>query len=801
DITFGATTAGRPPHIPHIENMVGLFINTLPVRVTLQPSESISALLKRVQQEQTELLAHQHLGLADIQKAVGLGELFDTVIVFENYPVDLPDADGPSGELQFTKEETRSGNHYPLTLAVVPGRQLHLRFDYRGDLFDQATVEALAGRFVRVLEAVAADPDVPVGQVDVLGEDERRQVLVDWNNTTRAVPDAVVPELFEAQVARTPDAVAVVCDGEELSYGELNVRANRLARYLIEQGAGPERLVAVALPRSTDLVVTLLAVMKSGAAYVPVDPELPAQRISHMLHDANPMLLVTDTTTATATVLPSLDGPSVVVDAAETAAHIATRPATDIRDNDRPGVLLPGHPVYVIYTSGSTGRPKGVVIPHQALVNYLTRATTAYPELSGTTVAHASISFDIGITVLYGTLTSGGRLHLTPWNTTPTPTPTPTPTDDQPVSLIKITPSHLPLLENSPHQPTGRLIIGGEPLPADALHTWHTHHPHTPITNHYGPTETTIGATDHTITPPTNGAPPTGTIPIGRPMWNTHTYILDHTLQPLPPGVPGELYIAGTQLARGYLNRPTLTAQRFIPNPYGPPGTRMYRTGDLARWNTNGTLQHLGRTDTQVKVRGFRIEPGEIEATLTTHDAVAQAAVLVREDQPGDKRLIGYLVPADTADKEAAALDTTEVLNLAKDQLPDYMVPSALVVLERLPLTPNGKLDRNALPAPNHTASASRRAPRTPREETLCALFAEVLGIPEVGIDDDFFTLGGHSLLATRLVSRIRTVLGVELAIRALFKAPTVVGLGEHIDASAAQPTRPKLRPMRRPEQ
>ncbi|MGW3572555.1 AMP-binding protein, partial [Streptomyces sp. NPDC000941] len=402
DITFGATTAGRPPHIPHIETMVGLFINTLPVRVTLQPSESISALLKRVQQEQTELLAHQHLGLADIQKAVGLGELFDTVIVFENYPVDLPDADGPSGELQFTKEDTRSGNHYPLTLAVVPGRQLHLRFDYRGDLFDRATVEALAGRFVRVLEAVAADPDMPVGRVDVLGETERQQLLVDWNNTAHPVPDAVVPELLEAQVARTPDAVAVVCEGEKLTYGELNMRANRLARHLIGQGVGPEQLVAVALPRSAELLVALLAVMKSGAAYVPVDPELPAQRISYMLQDADPLLLITDTTTTTTT-LPALDGLSVVVDAPETAAQIAAQPGTDIRDTDRTGALLSGHPVYVIYTSGSTGRPKGVIIPHHALVNYLARATEAYPELSGTTVAHASVSFDIGITVLYGT--------------------------------------------------------------------------------------------------------------------------------------------------------------------------------------------------------------------------------------------------------------------------------------------------------------------------------------------------------------------------------------------------------------
>ncbi|MGY0056176.1 amino acid adenylation domain-containing protein [Streptomyces sp. LZ34] len=796
DITFGATTNGRPPHIPHIETMVGLFINTLPVRVTLRPSEPISALLTRVQQEQTELLAHQHLGLADIQKAVGIGELFDTVIVFENYPVSLSDADGP-GELQFTKEEIRSGNHYPLTLAVVPGRQLQFRFDYRGDLFDQVTVEALAARFVRVLEAVAADPDVPVGRVDVLGEAERRRVLVDWNDTAHAVPDVVVPELFEAQVARTPDTVAVVFEGQELTYAGLNARANRLARYLIGRGAGPERLVGVALPRSVHLVVALLAVMKSGAGYVPVDPELPAERISYMLRDADPLLLVTDT--ATATTLPTPDGRPglcVVVDAAETAARIAGQPATDVADADRAGALLAGHPVYAIYTSGSTGRPKGVVISHQSLVNYLARCPEAYPELSGTTVAHASVSFDIGITVLYGTLISGGRVRIAPWDSTPTSAHP----HNEPVSLIKITPSHLPLLEDSAHRPSGRLIIGGEPLPAEALHTWHTRHPNIPVINHYGPTETTVGATDHPITTPITGTQATGTIPIGRPMWNTRTYVLDDALRPTPTGTPGELYIAGAQLARGYLNRPALTAERFVPDPFGLPGTRMYRTGDLARWNTEGTLEHLGRTDTQVKIRGFRIEPGEIEAVLTSHDTVTQAAVLVREDQPGDKRLIGYLVPADTADTEAG-LDTAEVQSLAKDRLPDYMVPSALVVLERLPLTPNGKLDRNALPAPNHVASASRRAPRTPREETLCGLFAEVLGIPEVGIDDDFFTLGGHSLLATRLVSRIRTVLGVELAIRALFKAPTVVGLSEHIDASAAQPTRPKLRPMRRPEQ
>ncbi|MER6146395.1 amino acid adenylation domain-containing protein, partial [Streptomyces sparsogenes] len=808
DITFGATTHGRPPHIPHIENMVGLFINTLPVRVTLKPSEPISAVMRRVQQEQAELLAHQHLGLADIQKAVGLGELFDTVIVFENYPVNLSDAAGPSGELQFTKEDTNSGNHYPLTLAVVPGERLHLRFDYRADLFDRSAIETMAARFVRVLEAIAADPDVPVGRVDVLGEAERRRVLVEWNDTAHAVPDVLLPGLFEARVGQSPDAVAVVCEGRELTYAELNERVNRLARYLIARGAGPERLVGVALGRSVDLVVALLAVVKSGAGYVPVDPELPVERVRYILADARPLLLVTDSAVAAelprGRELPGLDGLGVVVvDDPATAARIAGQSGADVRDADRAGALLGGHPVYVVHTSGSTGRPKGVVIPHRALVNYLARCARVYPELSGTTVAHASVSFDIGITVLFGTLVSGGRVRLAAWDSGDGSDRV----QDGPVSLVKITPSHLPLLAGSAFQPSGRLIIGGEPLAAEALHAWQTRHPHTPVINHYGPTETTVGVTDHPVPPPTAGTSnstspsgdgrTSGTVPIGRPMWNTHTYVLDRALQPAPIGTPGELYIAGAQLARGYIDRPALTAERFVPDLYGPPGTRMYRTGDLARWNPDGTLEHLGRTDTQVKIRGFRIEPGEVEALLAGHDTVAQAAVVVREDQPGDKRLVGYLVPADPE----LGIDTAEVQALAKDRLPDYMVPSALVVLEQLPLTPHGKLDRSALPAPHHTGSTSRRAPRTPREETLCGLFAEVLRIPEVGIDDDFFALGGHSLLATRLVSRIRTVLGVELTIRALFKSPTVAGLSEHLDASAARPTRPKLRPMRRPEQ
>ncbi|MFI1338495.1 amino acid adenylation domain-containing protein, partial [Streptomyces sp. NPDC020845] len=779
DIPIGTAVAGRTDDA--LDDLVGFFVNTLVLRTDVSGDPTFRELVERVRETDLAAYAHQDVPFERLvevlnpQRSMARHPLFQVMLSFQNNT--RPDLTMPGLEITHQPLQDVSAR-FDLTLNLGEHRAedgapngMTGRLDYRTDLFDQTTIEAMAARFVRVLEAIAADPDVPVGRIDVLGEAERRQLLVEWNDTAHAVPDVVVPELFEAQVARTPDAMAVVCEGEELSYGELNVRANRLARYLIGQGAGPERLVAVALPRSVDLVVALLAVMKSGAGYVPVDPELPAERISYLLRDADPLLLVTDTTT---TLLPALAGRpagdelSVVVDAAETAARIAAQSGTNVCDTDRAGVLLPGHPVYAIYTSGSTGRPKGVVIPHQGLVNYLARATEAYPELSGTTVAHASISFDIGITVLYGTLICGGQVHIAPWDSAPT-SPHP---NNEPVSLVKITPSHLALLDDSAHQPSGRLIIAGEPLPTEALHTWHTHHPHTAVTNSYGPTETTVAATDHTIPTPTGGASGTGTIPIGRPMWNTRTYVLDHALRPAPAGVAGELYIAGTGLARGYLHQPVLTAERFVPDPFGPPGTRMYRTGDLARWNTNGTLEHLGRTDTQVKVRGFRIELGEVEAAMGGVEGVAQAAAVVREDRPGEKRLVGYVVPADVE----AGVDTALVLERVRGRLPDYMVPSALVVLGRLPLTGNGKLDRAALPVPDVAVAASGRVARTPREEVLCRLFAEVLGVPGVGIDDGFFDLGGDSIVSIQLVARARAV-GLVFTPRDVFERKTVEAL------------------------
>ncbi|MFG2761626.1 amino acid adenylation domain-containing protein, partial [Streptomyces wuyuanensis] len=787
DITFGATVAGRPPEIPGIETMVGLFINTIPIRVTLPSHEPITTALTRLQKEQADLLAHHHLGLAGIQKLTELGELFDTVVVFENYPVDLDDATTMVDSMRLVNEPGTNGNHYPLTLAVLPGDLLRFRLDYRVDLFDRTTIEMMATRLVRVLEALAGAPETPIGRIEVLDPAERHQLLAGWNDTARDPEATDLPTMFEARAAATPDATAMVYEDQELTYRELNESANRLARVLVRRGAGPEQLVALAVPRSTQLVVALLAVLKAGAGYVPIDPELPDDRIAFMVEDAAPVLLLTDHATAARLPAAGRDVELIVVDSAETVTALAQQSVKNVTDGERRGPLLAGHPAYVVYTSGSTGRPKGVLITHASLVNYVARCVEAYPHLAGVSVLHASVSFDIGVTVLYGTLVSGGCLRVAPWDALETATARGA------VSFIKVTPSHLPLLDGTAFEPTGQLMVGGEALPAEAVQAWQQAHPRVPVINHYGPTETTVGCLDYPVPADVSL---TGTVPVGRPMWNTQAYVLDSALCPVPAGVTGELYIAGAGLARGYVSRAGLTAERFVANPFGKPGSRMYRTGDLVRRRDDGVLEFVGRADAQVKLRGFRIEPGEIETVLASQTGVAQAAVTVREDRPGDKRLVGYL----TATDSATGIDVDALRKTLAEQLPDYMVPSVFVVLDALPLTPNGKLDRRALPAPDAQLKRSGRKARNPREEALCTLFAEILGIPQVGIDDNFFELGGHSLLATRLVSRIRSTLNASISIRTMFEMPTPARLAEHLESAATQPARPKLRPMRRPQ-
>ncbi|MEV5013905.1 non-ribosomal peptide synthase/polyketide synthase [Streptomyces sp. NPDC053780] len=745
DVVFGATVSGRPPELPGVESMIGLFINTLPVRARLDHAEPLGALFRRLQAEQARLLDHQWAGLADIQRWVGHGELFDTAMVFQNYPVSADTTSRQLDGLRVAGFDAVESTDFAVNLvAHTRDDSLRLRLDHRADICSGDLVRSLADRMLRVLETLIADADLPVAHLDTLDPADRERVLVEWNGTRTELPGTPLHQLISEQAGRTPDAVAVVCGSGSLTYAELDRRANQLARHLQEQGLGAEDFAAIALPKSLDAIISMLAVVKTGAAYLPIDPEYPAERISYMLDDAGPVLTLTEP-------IP--------------AAAYSDQPSGQITDAERRSPWSPRHAAYMIYTSGSTGRPKGVVIEHHALATYLHRARKTYSAMNGVTVLHSPLAFDLTITALWTPLTAGGTVHLTSLEEAAT----------QP-SLIKATPSHLPLLANLPEtaSPSHTLILGGEALHTDHLAAWRDEHPHVQIINAYGPTESTVNITDHHL-----DGTEEGPVPIGRPFANTQVYVLDSALRPVPPGITGELYLAGEQLARGYLGRHALTAERFTANPHSPtPGARMYRTGDLAHWNHQGHLVYDGRADHQVKLRGHRIELGEIEATLTTRPGITQATVQLREDQPGDQRLVAYVVATDW--------DESTVRDALAQALPDYMRPSAYVTLAALPLTPNGKLDRKALPTPDYAASSTGRAPRTPREEILCTLFAEVLGVDTVTIDDNFFDLGGHSLLATRLVSRTRTALHVELSIRQLFETPTVAGLAGALDTSGS---------------
>ncbi|MUN36834.1 amino acid adenylation domain-containing protein [Actinomadura sp. NEAU-AAG5] len=782
DVVFGATVSGRPPEVPGVESMVGLFINTLPQRLRLEESETLPQMLMRLQKEQHPLRDHPYLGLADIQRASGHGELFDTSVVFENFPLERFEAaseqaeDGP----RFASPKAVSANHFALSLCALPQEALRFRLFYQPELFDRAQAEAVADRVLRVLDTMVAEPNLRVGAVDVLAPDERARLLRPAEREEET--GATLVELFQEQAARTPDAPALTAGDTTLTYAELNARANRLARRLVGLGAGPERFVALAMPRSADLVVAMLATVKAGAAYLPVDPAYPSDRIGYMLADAAPALVLT--TREPAAELPPVDAP--VLHAEDLITDDGD--AADLSEADREAPPSDRHPAYLIYTSGSTGRPKGVVVEHRSVGAYLRRARDTYPSTRESALVHSPVAFDLTVTALYTPLVGGGHVHLAELD------------ENAPAgtAFMKATPSHLTILGSLPDEisPTGTLILGGEALSGEVLEGWRSRHPGATVYNAYGPTEATVNCLDHRLDP---GAPtPDGAVPIGRPFSYVRAYVLDAGLRPVPPGVAGELYIGGAALARGYLNRAALTAERFTADPYGPPGARMYRTGDLARVRVDGDLEFAGRADHQVKVRGHRIEPGEIEAALAAHPGVARAVVVVREDEPGDPRLAAYVVPAGDARPDAA-----ELREHAARSLPEPMVPSAVVTLDELPLTPNGKLDRAALPAPEDDAPrATGRPPRTPQEEILCGLFADVLGLARIGVDDDFFEVGGHSLLAIRLVSRVRSTLNVELAIRQVFETPTVASLAAAIggvDGGGREPLTRAERPERVP--
>ncbi|MFF4764763.1 amino acid adenylation domain-containing protein, partial [Streptomyces sp. NPDC001292] len=781
DVVFGAVVAGRPADLPGVEQMLGLFINTVPVRVRLDPQRTVAELLTELQVQQAELFDHQHVGLAEIQRIAGPGATFDSLVVYQNYPVPAEGGLVPSGGLQITGAASSDTAHYPLILGVAPGDRLRLSFDYQSDLFEPVTIQALAGRLIRLLEQIAADPALPVGRLALLDPVERGTVLEEWNDTAQPLSARTLPELFEAQAARTPDAVAVAGAGvTTLTYAELDARADRVASWLAGRGVGPESRVGVVMERSAELIVLLLGVVKAGAAYVPVDPEYPAERIAFILGEAKPSLVLTTAAHAGKAVRAVLwDDPAV---AEEVSAADGAVPA---------GAVSPESLAYVMYTSGSTGRPKGVAVTHGNVASFVADRCWRDDVLERVLV-QANHAFDASTYEIWAPLTRGGRLVVM------RPGDVDAAERGRLIAEHGVTNVHATaglfgvLAEESPEIFAGvrEVSTGGDVVSASAIRALLEAYPELTVRSTYGPTETTAFTTQ---IPYVAGDVVPASVPIGRPMDNARMYVLDDCLRPVPPGMTGELYVAGAGLARGYDGRAGLTAERFVACPYGGSAERMYRTGDLARWTPDGQLVFAGRADDQVKIRGFRIEPAEVEAVLAAHESVGQVAVIVREDQPGAKRLVAYVVP------EGAGADANALLGHVADKLPDYMVPAAVVLVESLPVTVNGKLDRAALPAPDLAGTAGR-APATPLEEVLCGLFGEVLGLDWVGAEDSFFELGGDSLLAMRLIARIRAVLNAEVTVRELFGAPSAAGMARLVEHNDEDGVRTGLVARERPE-
>ncbi|MFE8957430.1 non-ribosomal peptide synthetase [Streptomyces iakyrus] len=823
DVVVGTAVAGRSDE--GLEELVGFFVNTLVLRADVSGDPCFRELVGRVRSVDLAAFAHQDLPFEQLVEALNpvrspaRHPLFQVMLTLQNTPRDAlelpglrvePMAPGATAakfdlSFDFTERFTADGSPDGIEGGIT----------YAADLFDHTTVEAVAHRLTRLFDAVSRDPDLRVADVELLSEDERAWLTSagDGGPLEPATADRGVAALFEEQVARTPWATAVVDEHLTLTYAQLNAEANRLAHRLIAHGTGPEDVVAVVMERSAELLVTLLAVLKAGAAFLPVEPGLPAERVAFMFADARPGCVVTRPSAAAA--VPESELPCLVPDDLPPGTHQdpgASDPARDDPDPARDPAdptdaarvrpLYPDHPAYVIYTSGSTGRPKGVTIPQRGIVNRLRWMRERAP-LSGAdrALVKTPASFDAFVPEFLGPLIDGAALVVARPDGHRDPEYLARLTRERAVTTATFVPSMLQafLRTRDAAECTAlrRVLSGGEPLTSRTV-TAFTDTLDATLTNCYGPAEATVDV----VVGECHGTshPEPGRVPIGTPVPHTRVYVLDRHLGLVPPGVTGELYVAGAQLARGYVRRPGLTAERFVADPYaaayGHPGERMYRTGDLARRLPDGRLEFAGRADDQVKVRGFRIEPGEVEAALLGHPDVAHAAVVVREDTPGDARLVGYVVPAPGARCEAAG-----IRELVRATLPEHMVPGAVVTLDELPRTDGGKLDRRRLPAPGHTASPTGRGPRTSREQALCGLFAEILGLPGVTIDDSFFDLGGHSLLAAQLVGRLRSVLGAEAGVRTLFEAPTVEGLARRLAGSPpARDALAMLLPLREPE-
>ncbi|WP_063837499.1 non-ribosomal peptide synthetase, partial [Streptomyces sp. NRRL WC-3549] len=778
DIPLGTAVAGRTDEAA--ADLVGFFVNTLVLRTDLTGDPTFLELLARVREFDLSAYAHQDIPFERLVELLNPARsqnhhpLFQTMLVLQNHApgtgLDLPGltVDGLPVDLRVSKFDLSFTLTETYEADGTPGG-LRGAVDYATELFDAATVRDLTERFVLLLGAVTADPERPLSSYDVLTAAERARLAAWGAGPVDDLPAATVPALFGQWARRTPGAPAVRDAGTTLTYGELDARADALARRLTARGIGPEDRVAVALPRTRDLVVALLGVLRSGAAYVPLDPDYPAQRLTYMLDDARPRLLLT--TPAVHRRLPASPVPHLYTDDLGDAEPAGPAHA-------RTG-LLPDHPAYVIYTSGSTGRPKGVVVTHRGAGAMARTQSERLRVGPGSRVLHlASVSFDAAFWELCMGLLSGACLEIDARDALlPGPTLA-AQVQARGVTHLTLPPAALAVMPPGSLPAGTTLVLAGEACPPALVRAWAGDRF---LVNAYGPTETTVCATMSAFQHADGPLAPDRTVPIGVPVDGTRVHVLDDRLAPVPPGVVGELYVSGQGVARGYHGRAALTASRFVADPFDRAGGRMYRTGDLVRWTPGGELVYVSRADDQVKLRGFRIELGEIEAVLTALPGVVAACATVREDRPGDRRLVAYTVSPEGTPGPGEA----EVRAHCATALPAHMVPAAHVRLDALPVTPNGKTDRRALPAPAPAPAAGGRAPRTERERVLCAVFAETLGVPEVGVTDDFFALGGHSLLAVTLARLIGERCGRRPSLRVLFAAPTVEGVDRLLGRTA----------------
>jgi amino acid adenylation domain-containing protein len=777
DVVFGATVSGRPADLPGVEAMVGLFINTVPVRARVDADAPLLGWLHALQDAQAESRQHGHAPLVDVHGWSGVPRdrpLMESLLVFENYP----SSEGGGGEepsLLVIGGESPERTTYPLTVVVSPdGPALQLRATFDARILPPADVRRVLGHLSGLLSAILEGierPDVLLRDLS-MATDEDRALAASWSGEATPYPrERSLAGLFAEQVRLTPGAVAVEAEDGSLTYAELDARAGALARRLRELGVGPESRVGLALERSAALVVAEVAAVKLGAAYVPLDPAYPTERLAFMLADSGIRVLVT-TEALRGSVQAEI--PVVSVDGDDDSVASTDASSEPLVD----AFAAPESLACVLYTSGSTGRPKGIGIPHRAVVRLVKE--TDHVRFAGQRVALiASVSFDVSIWEVWGSLLNGATIVAFPRHAALAPATFAAALRERRVSTIFLTTSLFnQLAREIPGAFAGveNVLAGGEALDPDAMRRVLEGGPPARLLNAYGPTESCTYATWHLIREVPAGA---ANVPIGRPLANTRAHVLDEEMRPAAVGVPGELCLGGDGLARGYVGRPAMTAERFIPDPFSDGG-RLYRTGDLARWTGDGVLEFVRRMDDQVKLRGFRVEPGEVEAALRALPGVRDAVVAVRPDARGDRRLVAWVVPASAA----AGVDGMELRAALRRTLPDWMLPSAFVPIARVPITPNGKLDRRALPAPDDAeAQAPYVAPRDDREAAIVKVFETILGLERVGVHDDFFAIGGHSLRATQVVSRIRDALNVDVTLPDLFTAPTPALLAERLQA------------------